>query len=183
MTGYTAGFLRMTASGRWAGVLKYKDGCGQWRQVTKAFSADRAESEAAMAAWRAAMAAPGAGGGAGSGGGPSVEDAVRSCLAAQLARGRIERSTHDAQLACAERHLFGELGAVPLASLTPAAAQEWSDALCLGTSPSEARRALSVLRKSCSRAARAGLLEGDPLAGVEAPPAPRPSRAYLPPAS
>ena len=174
----TNGFLRKSPSGKWVGVLKYRDPEGEWRQVTKTLSADREESELMLAQWRGRMSG-GAGAGA-RGAGPTVEEAVRSCLAAQLARGGIERSTHDAQLACAQRYLFPDLGGTDAGSLRARDIQAWSDRLCLRVSTGTARIALSALGKALARLERDGEIDASPMPGVEPPARPAPSRAYLP---
>ena len=193
---YTRGFLRKAPSGKFVGVLKYKDPTDQWRQVTKTFTHDRSDSERMLIEWYTRMESnhrPGSRGASISPEAsdtslpeietPTVEEAVRNCLAAQLARGRIEQSTHDTQLAYAERCIFPEIGRVSLACLTAADAQAWIDRMCLNISPGSARIPYSTLRKTCDRAVRGGMIASNPLATVDPPTRKRPSRAYLPPTS
>ncbi|MBQ9002286.1 MAG: site-specific integrase [Eggerthellaceae bacterium] len=192
---YTRGFLRKSSSGKFVGVLKYKDPTNQWRQVTKTFTSDRDISEKMLVEWYVLMEDKGQNNEMRSSafeflGEPSsernsisIEEAVRECLDTQLARGRIERSTHDTQLAYAERCIFPEIGSTPLERLTSADAQAWIDRMCLSISPGSARIPYSTLRKTFDRAVRSGMLPSNPLASVDPPTRVRPSRAYLPPSS
>ena len=192
---YTRGFLRQSSSGKFVGVLKYKDPTNQWRQVTKTFTSDRNASEKMLVEWYVQMEDQKQESLSCSSNFElskdssdemdltSIEQAVRECLAAQLARGQIERSTHDTQLAYAERCIFPEIGNTPLARLTAADAQAWIDRMCLNISPGSARIPYSTLRKTFERAVRSGVLSGNPLASVDPPTRVRPSRAYLPPTS
>ena len=181
MSFYTNGFLRKTSSDKWAGVLKWKDPEGNWRQLTRTFTTDREESEGMMADWRALMeagASPAAEDPVANAG-PTVEEVARSMLAAQLARKRIEQSTYDTQIAYSERDLFPELGSTPIASLTSRRVQAWVDGLCLRMSPGSASVPYAVLAKALSGAERTGSIARNPLVGVDPPRRPRPSRAYL----
>ena len=185
MSLYTQGFLRTSSSGKFVGVLKYRDPEGSWRQVTKTFGHDREAAERDLVEWRERMeagAGPAAADPAGDGAayGPTVEEAVRALLASQLARGRIERSTHDTQLAYSERDLFPELGSTPLSTLTTGRVQSWLDALCERVSPGSASIPYAVLAKTFALEERAGRIARNPLAGVDPPRQPHPGRAFLP---
>lgn len=192
---YTRGFLRRLPSGKYVGVLKYKDPTDQWRQVTKTFTMDHNASEQMLEEWYKQMEAGQRDANDAAGKldppitdkldlvSPTIENAVRECLDAQLARGRIERSTRDTQLAYAERRIFPELGSTPLAELATTDAQAWVDRMCLDISPGSARIPYSTLRKTYDRAVRGGLIAANPLTGVDPPTRVRPSRTYLPPNS
>ncbi|MBQ9002287.1 MAG: site-specific integrase, partial [Eggerthellaceae bacterium] len=176
---YSPGFLRISSSGKWVGVLKYRDIDGKWRQKTHTFTRNRAESEKALSQWREQLT--------GEHITPSstakthtVEQAVRACLNAQLARKRIEQSTYATQLAYAERSVFPKLGEIPLAALTPDTVQKWVDELCLEMSAGSVRLAYGVLHKTCSRAATRRELAENPLDRIELPAKTRPKRAFLP---
>ena len=195
---YTNGFLRLSSSGKWVGVLKYRDPTGQWRQVTKTFVANRDESEKMLTLWRQDMENSRSplnidmrlrtsiaqqrtcALSDGSPLGPSVEEAVRSTLTSQLARERIERSTYDMQIAYCERDLFPVLGSIAIGVLSPADVQKWLDALCTRTSAGSARVPYTTLSKALAASARAGIIAENPLTRVEKPPRPRPRRVYLP---
>lgn len=199
---YSKGFLRRSSSGKFVGVLKYRDPEGSWRQITKTFTSDRGESEDMLASWRSTMevaaipsslsshdyrigmrAASSARGVCLDEIAPTVEEAVRACLSAQLARGAIERSTHDTQLSYAQRDLFPILGQLPLNHLTTEIAQMWIDSLCSRVSPSSARIPYSTLNKTCALAVRRGILPVNPIVATDSPQRSYPERSFLLPST
>lgn len=163
--------------GRWRAQIRYKDGAGAWRTVSKVLDVPcdqksnrgKAAAQAALDAWRAGLIQADAQAAARIGADVPTGEYAARYVEALAATGQIERSTatgyrHDAGMI--RRGLDG----TKLCDLTAEAVRAWqSDMLAGGTGASSVKKALNLLKRACRHAVEVGDLPANPCEGVRPP--------------
>ncbi|MDD7583905.1 MAG: tyrosine-type recombinase/integrase [Coriobacteriaceae bacterium] len=167
---YSSGYVQ-ERGGKWRGGLRYKDGSGKWRTVTKTLTATgKRAATRELAEWRGEMEREhdrleGRGAGA------STDTAKYvAAFVDALERGAaIERSTVRGYRSTLT-HIRREFEGTALADLEPARIQAWEIGLTeSGLSSSTVGKAHRLLKQALSHAVNAGDLERNPMATVKPP--------------
>lgn len=165
---YESAALRQNkSSGKWRGLLKYKDPSGKWKQVTKTLEAKgKRAAQAELDSWRADMEEA-AEREAGTSTKLTVADYVERYISSKA--GTVEASTLSGYRGLLVNCIAPELGGVLLSDLNAERVEDWKIALMKRRSRITAQKALVLLRSALTVAHRRGVIPANPTDTVEKP--------------
>lgn len=141
---------RLKKSGKWQGILKYKDPeTGIWRQTTRvAKELLKTPARRELEAWEEQMNATAKDTDVATNKGLTVREVVLAYLNEQLALNQIERSTYDSQIMYCETVIFPALGNYIFADLDENAIKIWlKDLAAKGYKQTSISSYYTVIRK------------------------------------
>lgn len=167
---YSSGYVQ-ERGGKWRGGLRYKDGTGRWRTVTKTLNATgKRAATRELAEWRGVMEREHAQReGRGAGASTDAAEYVTAFVDALERGAAIERSTVRGYRSTL-KHIRREFAGTSLADLEPARIQAWEIGLTeSGLSSSTVGKAHRLMKQALSHAVNVGDLGRNPMATVKPP--------------
>lgn len=154
-------------SGRWRGILKYRDDSSGWKQITKTLDArGKREAQRELEAWRAEMEEE-AERLAGTASGLTVSEYVARYL--EESKGGVSPSTASSYRKILNTSIAPFIGDEELSSLDRTAIKSWMAKLCRAKSRNTAGKAFVLLRSALTEAVRDKVLSENPTDGLKKP--------------
>lgn len=162
---YASACLRRLRSGKYCGVLKYKDD-GEWKQTTRTLKATaQRAAKKELEEWRAEMEGVAVAEARAKEGPQGVYKTIDAYLESK--RGEVEASTESGYRYTAEKVIKAFLPDMPLTDLTTEAVRTWQRRAFAHYSPVVCNKGLTLLRSVMNDAVNLGLIQRDPTRGVK----------------
>ena len=183
---YSGPYLRQLKTGKWQGIIKYKDKDGKWKSISKVSQQKlKRDAKVELEAWKeeqehlAAMS-PDFNPRDRSQAKVTIQQKVTEYLDLQLSLRQLERSTYDVQMNNCHKRIFPYLGSIPYRSLTPADIDNWVTLLNNdGLKQNTIYKNFATLRKCYNYFEFRGEIQSNPFNRTKAPKASGARVTYL----
>lgn len=186
MSYYSGPYIRQLKTGKWQGIIKYKDTNGVWKSISKVSQQKlKRDAKVEIEKWKEeqehlAIMSPGFNPKDRTQATVTIREKVKQYLDLQLTLRVLERSTYDGQMNICSRRIFPYLGEIPFRSLTPADIDNWMTLLNNeGLKQNSIYKCYAILRKCYNYYAFRDEIQSNPFDRTKAPKQGQPRVTHL----